>query len=178
MGMMTDGRGMSTLLAMVLGLSLVVALPACKSGGSDKKDKAPTESEMDKQDSTKKSSAHQVTLYNYQFNPNKLTIDKGATVKFANKDPEKHNVKIAALDVDQNIKSGESWSYTFETSGEFAVENRLLDKPMTMTIVVGSSSDTSTATSGMSKEKTSGDASSDSKKKDGDKKDSTTKDMK
>jgi len=132
-----------TMRALIIGsaaIALLATAPGCKSGKKQqKKDEAPTESEqMEDEQTEEKSSAHQVTLYNYKFNPNTLTVDKGATVEFKNKDPEKHNVRIAALDVDQNIAAGESWSYTFETEGEFAVENRILDKPMKMTIKVGS----------------------------------------
>ena len=78
----------------------------------------------------------EVALYQYRFNPNTLTVPAGTTVVFKNKDPERHNVRIAALNIDQMVEAGESWSYTFETTGEFAVDNRLATNPMSMTIVV------------------------------------------
>lgn len=78
----------------------------------------------------------EVMLYQYRFNPNTLSVPVGTTVKFQNKDPEQHNVRIAALNIDQMIASGESWSYTFDTKGEFAVDNRLATNPMSMTISV------------------------------------------
>lgn len=78
----------------------------------------------------------EVMLYQYRFNPNTLTVATGTTVKFVNKDPERHNVRIAALNIDQMVDSGQSWSHTFDTKGEFAVDNRLATNPMAMTIVV------------------------------------------
>lgn len=78
----------------------------------------------------------EVMLYQYRFNPNTLTVSVGTTVKFTNKDPERHNVRIAALNIDQMVDAGQSWSHVFDTKGEFAVDNRLATNPMSMTIVV------------------------------------------
>ena len=78
----------------------------------------------------------EVMLYQYRFNPNSLSISVGTTVKFTNKDPERHNVRIAALNIDEMVDTGASWSHTFDTKGEFAVDNRLATNPMAMTIVV------------------------------------------
>ena len=80
--------------------------------------------------------AKEVMLYQDRFNPNTLTISAGTSVKFVNKDPERHNVRIAALNIDEMVDSGSSWSHTFDTAGEFAVDNRLATNPMSMTIVV------------------------------------------
>ncbi len=78
----------------------------------------------------------EVMLYQYRFNPNTLSIPVGTKVNFKNKDPEQHNVRIAALNIDQMVPAGDTWSYTFSTKGEFAVDNRLATNPMNMTIVV------------------------------------------
>ena len=77
-----------------------------------------------------------MALFKYRFQPNTLSIPAGTTVVFENKDPEKHNVTIAALNVDQMIEPGQSWSYTFNTTGEFALTNRLSTNPMNATINV------------------------------------------
>lgn len=77
-----------------------------------------------------------VVMYQYKFNPNTLSIAAGTTVVFENKDPEQSNVTIAALNIDQMIAPGQTWSYTFNTTGEFAVENRLANAAMTATINV------------------------------------------
>jgi plastocyanin len=77
-----------------------------------------------------------VILYGGRFNPDEISVDKGTSIVFKNKDREKHNVKIAALDVDQDIAAGDEWTHTFETVGEFAVENAIAQQAMKMTIVV------------------------------------------
>ena len=41
-----------------------------------------------------------VILYGGRFNPDEISVAKGTSIVFKNKDREKHNVKIAALDVD------------------------------------------------------------------------------
>ena len=77
-----------------------------------------------------------VVLWQYRFNPASLTVSAGDTVQFENKDPEPHNVSIAALNVDQNIEPGATWSYTFNAAGEYSVGNRLATNPMTASIIV------------------------------------------
>ena len=126
-------------MALVAMLGLTVGLTAC-SKKQTKEDEEPTAEETQKEDESADKEAKKkkksVVLYEYRFNPNSLTIKKGTTVEFMNKDKEQHNVKIAALDIDENIKSGGTFTHTFETTGEFAVENRLSEKSMKMTIVV------------------------------------------
>ena len=124
-------RKVVRMMAICAALGLVVGLGACKKKQT-KKDKKPTESQKKKKKKKKKT----VILYQYRFQPNTLTIKKGTTVEFFNKDQEKHNVKIAALDIDKNLEPGKRFKHTFETKGEFAVENRLSEKSMKMTIVV------------------------------------------
>ncbi|MFB6372625.1 MAG: cupredoxin domain-containing protein [Bradymonadaceae bacterium] len=121
-------------LAVVASVGLVCSTTAC-SGKQKKKDEKPTaEESADKKEEKQKQK--KVVLYQYRFNPNSLTVQQGTKVKFLNKDQEKHNVKIAALDLDKNLEPGEEFTHTFETSGEFAVENRLSEEQMKMTIVV------------------------------------------
>lgn len=99
-------------------------------------DAKPTADREATQQEEERAKGKTVVLYEYRFNPNTLTISKGTEVTFKNKDQEVHNVKIAALDIDQNIEPGENWSHTFESTGEFAVENAKAEKTMKMTIVV------------------------------------------
>ena len=123
------------LLTVFAALGLVFGLTSC-SKKQTKSDEEPTaeKSAEKKEDAQKKKKS--VILYQYRFQPNTLTVKKGTTVEFMNKDQEKHNVKIAALDVDKNLEPGKKFSHTFKTTGEFAVENRLSEKSMKMTIVV------------------------------------------
>jgi len=113
---------------IALGLILVAATFAFACGGSDPApDTQPTQAAPETKN---------VNLFGYKFNPNSLTIAAGTTVVFNNKDPENHNVTISALGIDQIIEPGKSFSYTFTTTGEFAVSNRLVSNPMSATITV------------------------------------------
>lgn len=115
--------------AMILLLIFAaMSLTACKKKGQEVPD-APVNTAPAPQ-------TKEVMLYQYRFNPNSLTVSVGTTVNFVNKDPERHNVRIAALNIDQMVDSGQSWSHKFDTKGEFAVDNRLATNPMAMTIVV------------------------------------------
>lgn len=76
-----------------------------------------------------------VVMYQYRYNPNSLRISSGTTVVFQNRDPEAHNVNIAALNIDENVAPNTEWSYTFSTRGEFAVGNRF-SEGMRLDIVV------------------------------------------
>ena len=95
-----------------------------------------TEGETTQNAATQADTQKVVILYGGRFNPGEISVAEGANIVFKNKDRETHNVKIAALDVDQDIAAGDEWSHTFETVGEFAVENTIAQQPMKMTIVV------------------------------------------
>ena len=111
---------------MLLLVFTALGLTACK-----KKQEVPDQPVTAPAPQTK-----EVMLFQYRFNPNSLTISAGTTVNFVNKDPERHNVRIAALNIDQMVDPGQSWSHQFANKGEFAVDNRLATNPMDMTIVV------------------------------------------
>ena len=121
-------------LVIATAVGVLFGIGACSKNKSS--DSQPTTSDQAQEEKTEKAQGKTVVLYEYRFNPNTLTVSKGTKVTFKNKDQEVHNVKIAALDVDQNIEPGKSWSYKFKTTGEFAVENRMAEKQMKMTIVV------------------------------------------
>jgi plastocyanin len=113
----------SLLLLVIMG---TLVLSAC---GKKEEVKDDTPVETAPADKTMK-------LSGYRFNPTTLSIPVGTKVTFKNEDPEVHNVRIASLNVDQNVEPGKSWSYTFDTAGEYAVDNRLATNPMTATITV------------------------------------------
>lgn len=126
-------KGLSFVKLCALTLLAAVAFGATACGGSKKQEKAPAEetTETAQENDTKK-----VVLYNYRFNPNQLTITKGTAVTFENKDPDKHNVNIPALNIDENLESGKTFTRTFNTTGSFAVSNRFASTPMKMTLEV------------------------------------------
>lgn len=106
---------------MIIGIALSSTM-----GCGKKEDKAPVE----------QVATATIKLASYKFNPTTITITAGTIVTFMNDDPEVHNVRIPALGIDQNIEPGASWDYTFDTAGEFAVDNRMTENPMKATIVV------------------------------------------
>lgn len=115
----------------LLVMFLSAGLMACSSG-----DDAVTEDETVAEQPAGEAQVKTVTLYKYQFNPSTLTVQAGTIVGFSNKDPEQHNVSIAALNIDETLAAGESFQLEFNTPGEFAVNNRFSSSPMKMTIVV------------------------------------------
>jgi len=120
-------KGLTRVMLFTLLFVAVGASTACK-----KKQQVPDDTVTEAPKPKKK----EVMLYQYRFNPNTLSIPVGTEVVFKNKDPERHNVRIAALNIDQMIDSNQNWSYTFDTKGDFAVDNRLATNPMSMTITV------------------------------------------
>lgn len=109
-------------------LLLSVGLFACAPGSEQQRD--------DQEVARTDDGAYRVVLYQYAFEPEELTIEKGDEIAFTNKDPDRHNVSIPALDVDEDVSAGETFAHTFETGGEFAVSNKRSERPMRMTINV------------------------------------------
>lgn len=64
---------------------------------------------------------HTVTIEGMRFNPERLAIEVGETVVWANKDLFPHTATSNAGGFDsQQIASGESWRHTFGKKGKFA----------------------------------------------------------
>lgn len=106
-------------------------MTGCASSKKQQKSKADKMKKKDKETVEK-----DAIFANGRFNPGELTVPKGSTINFINKGSSPIAVKIAQLDVDKKLENGDSWSHTFETKGEFLVENRLSDNPQKMTIVI------------------------------------------
>jgi plastocyanin len=119
------------LIALMVALVSMGAM-AC---GGGKKQQAPEDTPPPKEEPATPKTVEMV-LFQYRFNPNSLNIEKGTTVVFKNKDQEKHNVSIPPLDIDKTLEPGDSFSHTFNTTGEFAVSNRFASGPMKATITV------------------------------------------
>jgi plastocyanin len=127
------GMNFAKLCALALLAALTFGATAC--GGSKKQEKTDTPDETTKE-TGEEAETKKVVLYNYRFNPSKLTVAQGTQVTFENKDPDKHNINIPALNLDENLESGQTFTHTFETTGSFAVSNRFATTPMKMTIEV------------------------------------------
>lgn len=110
-------RRLAPLIAVVFATSLLVSSAACSTDETIPDDPARDLEEGERA----------VVLYQYQFNPNTIEIQPGTTIVFQNRDPESHNVNIPALSIDEEIDPNDEWAHTFETRGEFAVDNRHID---------------------------------------------------
>lgn len=114
-------------MSIAMLVSLMAFTAACGGGDTVPDDSAAQSSNAPE--------SRSVVLYQFRYNPSSLTIPAGTTVTFKNRDPERHNINIAALNVDQNLDANQEWSYTFDTTGEFAVSNRFDDR-MQLTVIV------------------------------------------
>ncbi|HZT13144.1 MAG TPA: cupredoxin family copper-binding protein [Candidatus Baltobacteraceae bacterium] len=64
--------------------------------------------------------SHVVTISDFAYKPEKLTVAVGDTVRFENKDDVGHTVTAKDGSFDsQNIDTGKSWTYTFSTAGTY-----------------------------------------------------------
>ena len=117
-----------------LMLALTVGLVGCRKNQTQPAPQpAPVETTTNP---TPAPQTKKLILYKYKFNPNALTVPVGTTVIFENKDPEQHNVHIKSLNIDKMLRTNESFSYTFNRAGTYAVTNRVSNNPMNATITV------------------------------------------
>lgn len=125
----------SRFLISAVALTLIALLGAC-TGGNTNTVPDNTGNNNANTNTNPAPVTKSVIIYSYKFNPNTLTVPAGTTVVFQNKDPERHNVNIASLNIDQMINPNGKWSYTFASTGTFKVTNRLANTPMSATIIV------------------------------------------
>lgn len=63
-----------------------------------------------------------VAIKNNAFDPNTVTIAKGDTVTWMNKDPYAHNVDLEAMGKSIDMKQGESYSMMFDKTGTYSYD--------------------------------------------------------
>ena len=105
---------MRSVLVSVFLLGITVLLLGCTSyGNSNAQNTAvpvattPGQSEM-----------VSITIQSFAFSPSTVTISKGTTVKWVNKDSVSHNIKFDA-ETSPSFGSGETFSKTFDTPGTY-----------------------------------------------------------
>lgn len=123
-------------LLIALGLGSAACAGKKQAEVPDEPIQTETAVEVEEEEAAQAPEVKKIVLYNYRFNPNQLNITVGTQVTFENKDPDRHNVNIPALAIDENLDSGAAFTYTFDTAGSFAVSNRFASSPMKMTIEV------------------------------------------
>jgi len=63
---------------------------------------------------------HTVTIDGTRYEPATLTVNRGDTVVWINKDPFPHTVTAAPIFDSGSIAAGARWSYTARKAGDFA----------------------------------------------------------
>lgn len=59
-----------------------------------------------------------IDIVDFSFNPDTITVTKGTTVTWTNKDSASHTVKGTAF-TSETLNQGQSYSYTFNEAGTF-----------------------------------------------------------
>ena len=63
---------------------------------------------------------HTVVMDGVKYEPEQLTVKRGETVIWVNKDPFPHTVTAEGLFDSHDIPAGKSWKYTPRKAGEYA----------------------------------------------------------
>ncbi len=106
------------LLCLVTMLAMGVVV-GC--GSLDEKDGGTT--------TAPKATKTKVTISGYKFRPQILTVSEGTKVTWTNKDQDTHTVTAKNGAFDSTLKSGKSWSYTFNKAGTYHYHDRINDNP-------------------------------------------------
>lgn len=67
---------------------------------------------------TQPSTTNAIDIKDFAFNPDTITVTKGTTVTWTNKDSAPHTVKGTAF-TSETLNQGQSYSYTFNEAGTF-----------------------------------------------------------
>jgi plastocyanin len=110
------------IIVAVAAAVAVLALAACGSSASSGSNSAPSAA------STASAAAVAVTIQNFAFTPQTLTVKAGTTVTWTNQDSAPHTVTSAdGISTSANttslfngsVNSGETFSYTFTKAGRY-----------------------------------------------------------
>jgi plastocyanin len=104
----------------ILLIGIVSILTACGYNGAVEREDSRKEAINDVQGEGKQleSLDNRIMIRNFAFNPNSLTVKKGATVTWTNLDQAAHQIKSDKVN-SPLLQSGESYSYTFNETGTY-----------------------------------------------------------
>jgi plastocyanin len=109
-------------LLLVSILVLMIALAACSTQTTPVSPQ-PTAYPIESNSSAESPAAGdtlEITIVNFSFSPNEVTIKKGTTVTWTNQDSVIHTATSDTGIFDSgNLSQGQSFSYTFSTAGTF-----------------------------------------------------------
>lgn len=109
--------------AVIAALGVVLVSGGDKS--ADKPMSSSGEMDMSKSGNSSKETPKQdeVFIQDFAFGPAKLTIKKGTTITWTNKDSARHDIKPDKEDpnftASKLLSKGESYSFTFNTAGTY-----------------------------------------------------------
>jgi plastocyanin len=63
--------------------------------------------------------AHTVVIEGVKFEPETLTVKRGETVRWVNKDPFPHTVTASGVFDSHSIQAGHSWKFVARRAGEY-----------------------------------------------------------
>lgn len=119
-----------TAIAFILAIG-IISLSGCGLGGGTQNNPAdavvtpapgptPETGAVDaKNADTKNTEANAIIIQNFAFTPATLSVKKGATVTWTNKDSAPHQIKSTAFN-SSIMSNGQSFSFTFNEAGTFA----------------------------------------------------------
>jgi len=103
--------------AIVAILALLIVFYGCSiPAGTASQTSESTAASQEKSANSSKSAA--VSIENFAFSPDTLTVKAGTTVVWTNNDSTAHNIKIADF-TSPKIAAGETFEYKFDSPGTF-----------------------------------------------------------
>jgi len=114
------GVGLALSIAAVVGAVVLMAKPDNHDAMNGSKSAS---SNSEKTEENKVSDPNTVTIENYKFGPNKITVKKGTKVTWINRDRDRHNVKpdqeTSEFKTGPLLAKDEEYSVVFDTTGTF-----------------------------------------------------------
>lgn len=106
--------GKKILLLMILAGA--VALSGCSLGQQKTQ---PVSQQPGAMQQPAEAQKNEVKIKNFAFDPQELTVSVGTTVTWKNEDTALHTIKSGTFN-SQTLKTGDTFSFTFNTAGSYA----------------------------------------------------------
>lgn len=108
------------LIVVVLAVAGIVGVGIT----SSKQSKTEDHSMQSATEKTEVPKENEIYMQDFAFNPKKMTVKKGTTITWTNKDSARHDIKPdsdygQAFEASKLMMKGESYSFTFNTPGTY-----------------------------------------------------------
>lgn len=107
------------LLLLLTVVSTAILLYSCSAAGATAANKESTQPVQSTVNAAKEATTVTVTIKDYKFDPANITINKGDTVVWINKDSMAHTATGDKFD-SGNLNNGASFKFTFNEAGDFS----------------------------------------------------------